>query len=305
MHKQDHKKITEFAIKEFQQVFSPQFNDFLQSERYNIAKGSVWEDEEIHTPERVTNWHFYEPEDSAYFKPFWSLLKPVLGVNTHPSSRTVFKKYADRIDGGIFSNFDKQSVITIGRLIHHIQDMCTPAHVVPVYHGPTLHPFHFPAKNDGFEKFSITNIDSFLLKKLIQFPKERLIGKLLDIMPDTLFDLYDSTAQDTLKYLRDSNTQFTVTVNGNEVKRDTSLFWIPFDPDQAKQEKTDGFGSYGIFGESMGKKYILTANYHDDVYSLQLDNYSFIYKDLLQKMVFDTLVILLYIENMALPFQDK
>ncbi|AWL10717.1 hypothetical protein HMF8227_00209 [Saliniradius amylolyticus] len=74
---------------------------------------------------RSVNWHFYHPE------------------RTHHSRALLVEQSLERLWQDLKQGLEKHrkpyhKLMFAGGLMHFIEDMTVPAHVVPVYHGPTL-----------------------------------------------------------------------------------------------------------------------------------------------------------------------
>ena len=304
MNKNDHEKITKFATKNFKHLFTSEFKKLLEVEekRSYIAEGSKKEDEGVFV--RSKNWHFYRAENSHYLKPFPLLL----GLGTiHPSSRNRFIEHTTTLANKRDTSNIESIFLLAGRIIHHIQDMSTPAHVIPIYHGPTIYPVHFPSKKDGFENFSENHIDNYLQTSKISIThndQDRIIKE----SNNNMISLYDLVANRTLEYLESDNACFKAKVNGIEKTVTPDLFWLKFDPIEPHNDKRDGWGRYGPFGEVIDKKCYFgvpssTKKYNGDNYSISFSNYKHIYTYLLKQMVVDTLTVLLYVEKNILKLR--
>ncbi len=295
MNKSDHEKITRFTIDSFEDLFTSEFRKLLGEKGSLISQGSKKEDEGGLV--RILNWHFYRAEDSPYLKPFPFM---VLGT-THPSSRKIFTEHAAALLNKTNNNDIEAIFLLAGRIIHHIQDMSTPAHVVPVYHGPTLYPKYFPSKKDAFEEFSKKHIDNYLSTSEISMTFEEN-DRIIKESNSTILSLYDQVAKRTLSYLKSDESSFKVKVNGIKEKGTCDLFWIKFDPIKPRHNKTDGWGEYGLFGEvSKDKKYFGASScikkYNGDTYTIDFKDYEHIYIHFIKQMVLDTLTVLCYVEK--------
>ncbi len=116
----------------------------------------------------------------------------------------------------------------LGHAIHHIQDMTSPPHVVPVMHG----------LYDGFESYEVALAEVPLQKIDCSFIEK---GK-----SKTLSKLHHETAQETLARVRPGgDAGISVIENGLHMKVWWNAFW---------QEKSSGeFGEYGFLGNNFGK----------------------------------------------------
>lgn len=81
-------------------------------------------DDALRLPKRLLHWHFYNPDQQTLAKiglidqsmlGLWQQLQAGWAANSAPHDKLLF----------------------VGGLAHFIEDLTVPAHVVPVYHGPT------------------------------------------------------------------------------------------------------------------------------------------------------------------------
>eukprot|EP00128_Syssomonas_multiformis_P003032 Colp12_sorted_trinity150504_noHs@9794 len=110
----------------------------------------------------------------------------------------------------------------LAHAVHHIQDMASPPHVVPVMHGLT----------DGYENYVTADAE----------PAKGCISKK---ETPTLVDLLDSTAITTLENIKKPTLKYKQ--QGKDFESDWSKFW--------KEASDDvSFGEYGDFGNEVGSK---------------------------------------------------
>ena len=96
------------------------------------------------------------------------------------NSQTRIKKLDVEIQAEVCDDDAIGLIVDLGRAIHHIQDMASPPHVMPVDHG----------LRDGFEKFPIRDIPS---QAACEF----------DRLPDvTATDIHHSVARDTYEVVQ-------------------------------------------------------------------------------------------------------
>ena len=297
MHKNDHAKITSYVLEKLNEMRADKLKAVPEDSRQLIIQGAVNEDEFLHGPGRINNWHFYASEESPYFKPFYAYLL----FKIYPSSRHLYTLRADSFSALLEKpDENKKKLFDLsGRLLHHIQDMSTPAHVIPIYHGPTMLPLLFPSTQDGFEIYSRTVIEDELKK--ITIPDAVFEG---NIKQKDWISLYDHTASDTIQYLQSDAAKFTALVDGNSASVSLDLFWQKYNEDEARDTDTRkaGFGGYGPFGEKFGSEEILVAQVVSSTIEIRLKYYQHIYSDLLKKMVCDTIRCIQFVEK---NLQDK
>lgn len=92
-----------------------------------LAAGTDAEDSNLLTlPQRATNWHFYNRNKKL--EPFWF---------ANRSLDVIFSKRIERLNA-LLVDPDADPVAVYeqaGRVLHYIQDMSVPGHVVPAYHA--------------------------------------------------------------------------------------------------------------------------------------------------------------------------
>lgn len=210
-----HKTITRFALELCREKLDLQMCKNSQF----IIKGS--EDEDEHTIERIKNWHFYRQDTS----PIPEKVKMLWLKDCLPTSEIIIQKRID--DMYAADKFGQEYCYQLGRVLHHIQDMSTPSHVTPIYHG------FF--KKDYLEGFMEKN-DSRITANSITIPTS------IDGI-SKLYDIYDNAANEMLDIL--SGT-FDVHNGCKESKKlPYSLFWKNYK--EKEDEKINGFGVYGKY----------------------------------------------------------
>lgn len=229
-----HKTITRLAT----QICKDRLSDEMGENFEMIIQGSEEEDT-TELKKRSMNWHFYRSNGNIpeHYKK--------LGMNFRPTSEHIFSERIGDMSG--YGRYDQRRYNYLGRIIHHIQDMSTPSHIIPIYHGPK-----FPLKlsmgyiKDHFEDF-------------IERNDERVRGLELDEVPDidsttTLYTLYRNSADDMLKNILKMEDPIE--------DRPYSLFWKHSSEKEHKRLK--GFGVYGK-GQKYFKKNIMRKSNNDGV----------------------------------------
>ncbi|WP_150775485.1 hypothetical protein, partial [Pseudomonas fluorescens] len=106
-----------------------------------LAAGTDAEDSNLLTlPQRATNWHFYNRNKKL--EPFWF---------ANRSLDVIFSKRIEKLNA-LLAEPDADPVAVYeqaGRVLHYIQDMSVPGHVVPAYHAKL--PGNDPDPFDEFE----------------------------------------------------------------------------------------------------------------------------------------------------------
>lgn len=81
-------------------------------------------DDALRLPKRLLHWHFYNPERQALAQVGW-IDQSMLGL------------WQQLQAGWTANNAPHDKLVFVGGLAHLVEDLTVPAHVVPVYHGPT------------------------------------------------------------------------------------------------------------------------------------------------------------------------
>jgi hypothetical protein len=144
-------------------------------------------------------------------------------------------------------------LIALGHALHHIQDMTSPPHVVPVMHG----------LGDTYEKHEI---DGQKIAYAAASGNRDCGLELTDA--SSLEEILTQTARETLRLL--GTTQ--IDAQGTSSKRfDESAFWLP--------SSNNDFGSYGELGNHFGStritldsgiEYRITAETYQSIWERQL-----------------------------------
>jgi hypothetical protein len=215
-HLSDHSTLTMDAINEFNHCFPGIINssdaDILRSSNLN-------EDLNLFRKEFIYS-HYYNPTKKLQM---WrkDSMERVTDLQNNLSQPT---------NDGMTLRSD--ILVRIGHIIHHIQDMTVPAHVIPITH----------ANNDGFEIFSVQGpISSDLsctdIETLSEGDSEKI---LLETASMTMIELNAFTAIAIKKG----------TVENDSVVLGGVDFWIA--------AENQSFGSYGVLGNSYGDNEIAT-----------------------------------------------
>ncbi len=205
-----HKKLTEIAIKKCAHLLN-----LTKKNKLAIIQGSIDEDK---TPkiERITNWHFFRGNNTRISKNTWLFF-----LKCKPTSEDIFSQRITELRDSAKGSSEYYN--NLGRVIHHIQDMSTPSHVVPIYHAIII--------KDYFESYMKKNIDKLELGTNLIFTNETISFK----------KLYTRSAKATLKYIK--KTTFKAKKDNNTIDLPLNKFWLNHKQQEDKQYK--GFGTYG------------------------------------------------------------
>jgi len=214
-----HERITEIAIDHFNRCVAEGHASNLQSisekDKRTLVDGNLYEDL-IGPIQRLRLWHFWDPERR--------------NENGKLIDKTLHKRF-DKIEKVLLNPMSlfKSKYSELGHLLHYLQDVTVPSHVVPIFHpAPPLF------KADGFDKY---DIDFYSLENDTTI---NCVNMLKDI-PHNFNTLLDSYANHTLKAV----TQ-VIPAEGNK-DLTWSLYW-------RNPKKNKRFGKYGKLGNSFGKE---------------------------------------------------
>lgn len=242
----DHTRITEEAIRRFVRHSASPVAPMLLRHSRQVQHGAREEDL---TPllARATNWHFYNRnlDCDVVKEPVWSFMEPLV---FHLSSDRILRRHCDQLAREAAKGAVEDCCELTGRILHHIQDMSIPAHVVPIYHGPLI--------ADSFEEY---------LHRDYLFADGRLAG-----LPDVSVPAVDSSqalaalvlknyqtaAEATLALLSGEGSGFAATVDNREMLLPWSFFWADRYTCQRDAYPAEctfaGFGRFGPLGKDFG-----------------------------------------------------
>ena len=208
MKPKTHKTITRCAF----EYLDTKLSRKMLEHKEEIIQGS--EDEDIKDLIlRGTNWHFFRSNKK---------IPHVKYLFCKLTSEDIFLKRIQKMEQEYYIRYN-----FAGRVLHHIQDMCTPSHVIPVYHGPKF-PVYLQKGmiEDNFENF-------------IERHDHRISATLLESPPSieglaSLEQLYKETAHTMLHNILQVETN-----------KPYDRFWR-YHSDQ-EFDKIKGFGVYGEF----------------------------------------------------------
>lgn len=244
MKPDSHERITRSAIDIYRETEHTRFSSILEDSRLKsaIVDGSVNEDNLSF--ERLTNWHFYPSNQKLQQQNEVECYK----LNVTPTSSKIIKKKQKQLKSEVKIGISCQLFEVFGRILHHIQDMSTPSHVVPVYHS-------FGKKKDEYEVYLIEEADS-VFKKMLE-ERNNIASVFSENQENDFFTLYNKAANRSLAHLKSDKTKFEYTLNGQQEQGDPSLFWLPYSPSDVEANnlnpcKVEGFGRFGLLGKSYG-----------------------------------------------------
>lgn len=259
----NHKKITIKALNEFKQYSELDFNKDI------IVKSCKGEDNL--SLSRAWNWHFLHPKKklSRYWLSLYTMNRSMINRfdKLDKKLKRLIYKYkntnSERKRDKLLNKISKR----LGQVIHYLQDVSVPAHVIPIYHGP--------GKKDRFDKheFDPASIED---------------DNYADLRHEngmSLEELRRMSADNTLESVYESNA-FTITKNDVEIQVTWEVFW-------GKPEKT-GFSDYGILGNNFGEPEIIID---EDKYLVTDEVYSKFFKKRYEEAINITIRALFYVQE--------
>ncbi len=210
----DHKIVMTTAIADFNTCFPDKINSFSTQA---LWMADLEEDTNLLRKDLLYS-HFYNPE------------KKLNDLIRYDSSVRVLR-LSEKIQNNsqLFGKFNPVILVDLGHLVHHIQDMAAPPHVVPVNHFFT----------DGFEKYAASTED---IRSGLSCDEIRNFS-----LTENYQEIHRSTALVTLALVRKTPVPVTIhkSVQENVKSQLSSInFWLP--------ALTDNFGKYGYFGNRFG-----------------------------------------------------
>lgn len=303
MKSKDHREITRYTIHRYVNLFGDGFRSMLIANKEYIIDGTYDEDNWFKDHKRITNWHFAPHPNNRNIDHFVKVFK--------------FNLYSKQVYQGHIDDFvkslrqmaqepsseqkGKETFTHVGGLLHHIQDMCTPSHIIPVFHGKVA-PGTFEAVEDRFEQYSANNIVDHL-------DHHTTTLKMPDDIPDdtsdyTFWDIYRGAADETRNIL--AGFTFPVKVGAEYREVGSEVFWQEYDYENAPEtdNETAGFGRYGCLAQLFGKTNIqtkpgpdgpvtydagCTAEIDGEQWTIRFEDYVELYFQLIRNAIINTL----------------
>lgn len=298
MKVENHKNYTLAAV----QIFEQYRNCKVGSERIAaaLAESSEKEDNPLEM-QRGSNWHFYNNGGLI------SNNKLLHGIRTSENRVT---KLIDKITEEIVvfakepSESNAENLLNkMGRLLHHIQDMSTPSHVVPVYHGLSIKDQYEDYGSLLANKMNLVYCTENLAKDVGRWAvtiNANDIYKALDLQASKedkwFYNLYVDAAERTLQFLRD--TKFVAHVDGVPQQFLWNAFYREFNDISehvwSENNECKDFGSFGRMGNNFGKSCFVS---NGNIYEIDSSVYLSLYKNMYKKSVVESVAALDYLNR--------
>lgn len=223
-----------------------------------FVKGSVREDDP--TLERALNWHFYNRDGKiGTYRKFF--------LTCEGSNGRIFQKRLDTLDYLIDAKRPLDEIYAVaGRAVHHIQDMSSPPHAMPIYH--TIF--------DKFDKYEFTPTSVDVSGICADAGTKKYVP----------LELLENAARNTLEAVE----RPVVFDDGKTVSGETWLKFWGGPEDQCYA----GFSTYGAYGNSFGK----SKPRGDSACALYNENvYNRFFTDCYIRAITDTIRFLIYLDE--------
>jgi hypothetical protein len=236
----NHKSLTQIAVDIFTDHFDSPLAGIIAANRRCIAEFSEAEDTSP-LVERITNWHFFKSHNDL--KPGRYQIDLLPGtIPVTPTSERILATWLAEFTAARQENDTDTICDRLGRILHHVQDMSTPAHVTPVFHDMKT--------RDSYELHLYKRVTGGLLETV---PRSSCIAAYSEKPPAAdIMTIYRDAARETQQLLA---APIPVTVDGTDTEGSWNLFWKEFSPDTARVPPDSvlyGFGSYGPLGRDFG-----------------------------------------------------
>jgi len=228
-----HYRFTVEAISQFKECFPN--NKFILKGRNRIADYTEHEDSILHNFWRFGQWHFFSPKGD--------LGRSGLGFRISMDYRFHYleKKLEKLISKDSLRKFDWSEIHeTIGRLIHYVQDVTAPPHVMPIY--------HWSGKKDLFDGYP------FDASKVANLFKQNKVKVCSDISTSNYPDLFSLLVQ-AAKNTKRVAVKEPLRISGSHNSDATwGLFWK--EDKNCKDIVKEKFKDYGPLGNNYGNNHI-------------------------------------------------
>ena len=283
MKPDDHARITSKAVRLFHQYGRNTISDAMIKSIDRICAGSKKED--AFTLERLRNWHFYNK---------WLLLPltvPCSSCILHFTPEHLIIKRDHQLNRAINKRKRKQLFTLTGRILHHIQDMSTPSHVVPVYHDPIY--------RDSYETYLCDCYlnDSDHLNSIATEINSETMTRLQEITVNNVLEIYQARAEKTNAYLEPANSHFSAMVNNQPEQLSWSMFW---QPNQKKNRapadhhfSLSDFGKFGPLGKIFGVTDPITIK--NKTYQIEFHQFNHLCRHFTLQALLDSLLTLIFL----------
>jgi hypothetical protein len=232
----NHRLITQRAIQEFNACSRyHHFGGLTPKEQELLIQGNLSEDYNIFT--KTLRWHFFHPEKNLNHK----------GYNAIGISRNIlpyFYKKSVAVHRRIAIGRSLDNYEFLGNLIHFLQDMSCPPHIVPIFHTALDSFDNYPLVPD-YSPENRREIDCGPIQNLVHSQKSKHPLFLIQ-------EQFDRTSRALQKEILTADHTPAVIHEGKPFRATWEAFWAGIN--------TPDFGQYGIFGNSFGTSHISVSS---------------------------------------------
>jgi len=217
----DHAWVTVIAAEEVRSCLGPQ--SLTQETTLSLSEENLGED--LAFIQKFTTYsHYFHPEGALRF------------TFRYDSSVRVGKLQERLLDLGTMTFWNRSDLLhAAGVVLHHIQDMAVPAHVVGVTHG----------MDDGFESYDVRDVLPPRSTGLLEHDDCLRISRLAD--EQDYLSIQRGLAEQTLRLSRTGS--LGVLEKGLPARLPLSAFW--------SEQPASGWGAYGFLGNHFGENWFL------------------------------------------------
>lgn len=285
----DHMDITDYAVDLYWMFSTTQLADTLKNNINTIKEGTKSVSSR-RSWQRTRTWHFFNNENR--FKPWRLKLFGAFIYTVYPTPEQSLRGYVQELRRDISDGITNNSFYLIGKILHLVQDMSSPANVVPIYHSYK--------RSDSFEIRLNSKMALYLSN--FHFNQDRF-NKVCECGngSDCIETVYQDAALRTLERIQKSNSEFKIEVDGETRNAGWDLFWSRRERAGSgycnlKRNLINGFGSYGPLGRHFGQERVEVSSRK---YVIRKDIYDNLCNYIVNKSIEDSLRVLVCIDSLV------
>jgi hypothetical protein len=280
--------ITSFAVDLYWMFSSSELADELKNNANHIKEGA----KEVKNGAlrcKARTMHYFNHKNR--FKPKQITLFGLRPIFTlYPTSEHSLRHYVQELRKDISDGVSMSTYHLIGKIMHLVQDMSSPANVIPVFHGPS--------GGDSFESRLNYRMGSYLSGFNYNQERFNLVTE-CSVGENCIENIYHGAAIRTREHITSPKSQFNIEIDGETRKVGWDLFWkgeeqMNSSPKRYKLNGFKGFGSYGPLGKHFGQeqvdiarnRYVVNSKIYDELCSF-----------VVRKTIEDSLKILICVDN--------
>ncbi len=283
---EDHIGITDYAVDLYWMFSTTELAENFKKNIKEILEGARSAGNRI-IQSRSRNLHFYNNGNRLKPKKV-KLLGAIPLYTLYPTSEYYLQDCIDELDREMLNGISKNTYVLIGKILHLVQDMSSPAHVVPVYHS-----FR---SGDSFESRLNSRMSLYMSNyTLSQDGFNRICCNDINLMNNKCIEMiYKDAASQTIDRICTSKSSIEVKVNGKPAKVGWDLFWKNHEETNSrfgysKGTRIDGFGRYGPLGKHFGQERVTVLK---NKYEIHKNVYDGLCHFVVKKSIEDSLRVL-------------